>query len=133
MKTAHDPRHRRRIKTFKYLFAHSFNKQLHYSLTAGKIIKILDKIDKIVHLCAPEWPIDQVNKVDLSILRLAIWELLKKKKTPVKVIIDEAVEIAKRYGSESSGSFVNGALASAIPLTRSDFLKNNPSSKSKTK
>ncbi len=125
MKTAQDPRHRQRIRTFKYLFAHTFNKQFKYSTIASQIIKNLDKVDKIIQQCAPEWPINQINKVDLSVLRLAIWELLKKKKTPVKVIIDEAVEIAKRYGSQNSGSFVNGALASAIPLTRPKFLKNN--------
>jgi len=58
---------------------------------------------------SPAWPIDKLNKIDLAILRLSIYELLIGN-IPPKVIIDEAVEIAKEYGSESSPSFVNGVL-----------------------
>ena len=74
----------------------------------------IEKIDEIVQKCAPEWPISQINRVDLAVLRQAVYELLFKTETPTKVIIDEAVEIAKRYGGKTSSSFVNGALASAI-------------------
>ena len=64
---------------------------------------------------APAWPIEQINPVDLATLRLAIYELLyKKKKEPYKVIIDEAVEIAKDYGTETSGSFINGVLGAIV-------------------
>lgn len=109
MKTAADPRHLKRIKKFKTLFAQSFTDQK---------ITHQEEIDKIITTSAPEWPISQINKTDLAILRLALYELIYKKNTPAKVIIDEAVEIAKRYGSESSGGFVNGALAKALSITR---------------
>jgi len=55
------------------------------------------------------WPVDKLNKIDLAILRLAIYEL-ERKKTPPKVIIDEAVELAKEFGGENSPSFINGVL-----------------------
>lgn len=118
MKTATDPRHKRRVRAFKYVFASLFTSQDHLSKTSKKVLSRLEKIDSIITRCAPEWPISQINKTDLAVLRVAIWELMERPQTPTKVIIDEAVEIAKRYGSTSSGSFVNGALAGALPLTR---------------
>jgi len=118
VKTAADPRHLKRIRAFKNIFAFSFTPQSATSLTAKKVLSDLSALDQIISRCASEWPINQINRTDLAVLRLAIWELLHKKKTPTKVIIDEAVEIAKRYGSQTSGSFVNGALAGALPLTR---------------
>jgi len=120
VKTAQDPRHLRRIKTFKSLFAHSFIEQEFFNDLSQKIHKNLSQIDPIIEKSAPEWPLTQINKTDLAILRLAIYELLFEKDTPAKVIIDEAVEIAKQYGSENSGSFINGALASALALTKRD-------------
>lgn len=60
-----------------------------------------------------EWKIDRVSKVDLSILKLAIYEMIYKK-LPYKVVIDEAVELAKKYGEDTSSSFVNGILASIL-------------------
>ena len=117
MKTAQDPRHLRRIKTFKSLFAKSFTPQEPFNQLAKKIEKKQEEIDEIIKKSATEWPLDQINKTDIAILRLAVYELLYKKDTPTKVIIDEAIEIAKKYGSKSSGSFVNGALASALKLT----------------
>ncbi|PIX68067.1 transcription antitermination factor NusB, partial [Candidatus Shapirobacteria bacterium CG_4_10_14_3_um_filter_35_13] len=78
------------------------------------IIKNINQIDSQIKIFAPKWPIDKINRVDLSILRLAIWELKYIKNTPNKVIIDEAVEIAKEYGNESSSSFVNAVLGSII-------------------
>jgi len=72
-------------------------------------------IDAIVALHAPKWPVDKINRVDLSILRLAIFELLfSQQLTPPKVIIDEAIEIGKEYGNESSGSFINAVLGSIL-------------------
>lgn len=118
MKTASDPRHKKRVRAFKCLYAQTFSNQEKISKTAHNVTNKQKEIDIIITKCAPEWPISQINRTDLSVLRLAIYELLFKKKTPTKVIIDEAVEIAKRYGSQTSGSFVNGALAGALPLTR---------------
>ncbi|MBU1070865.1 transcription antitermination factor NusB [Patescibacteria group bacterium] len=120
MKTAQDPRHLRRIKTFKSLFAKSFTPQDHFNDLSKKIEKHQEEIDEIIKKSATEWPLDQINKIDIAILRLAIYELLYKKDTPTKVIIDEAIEIAKKYGSDNSGSFINGALAAALKLTNRD-------------
>ncbi len=73
----------------------------------------LPVIDKIITKYAPEWPLEKINKVDLAILRLAIYELLTKN-APYKVIINEAVEIAKTYGSQNSSSFINGVLGKIV-------------------
>jgi transcription antitermination factor NusB len=118
LKTASDPRHKKRIRAFKTIYSHTFSNQEITSKLGQKVIEKQTEIDEVITKCATEWPINQINRTDLAVLRLAIWELLYKKKTPTKVIIDEAVEIAKRYGSHTSGSFVNGALAGALPLTR---------------
>ncbi len=68
------------------------------------------KIDKIIQVAAPEWPLEKINAVDLAVLRLAVAELLYHEETPPKVAIDEAVEIAKQFGGENSHRFVNGVL-----------------------
>lgn len=117
MKSALDPRHLKRIDVFKSLFAGSFTEQPEHPSRVDKINANLVQIDDIIQKCAPEWPISQINRVDLAVLRQAVYELLFKTQTPTKVIIDEAVEIAKRYGGKTSSSFVNGALAAAIKLT----------------
>lgn len=72
--------------------------------------EILEKIEK--HLKA-EWKIDRISKIDLAILKLAIYEI-KYKEIPFKVVINEAVELAKKYGEDSSKNFINGILASII-------------------
>ena len=63
---------------------------------------------------APEYPVDKINRIDLAILRLASYELMVEQKEPKNVIIDEAVELAKEYGNESSPGFVNGVLGKII-------------------
>jgi N utilization substance protein B len=78
-------------------------------------IKIhLTELDEIIATNAPKWPIDKINKIDLAILRCALWELRYHSDTPTKVVIDEAVELAKEFGTETSSSFVNGVLGSII-------------------
>lgn len=72
------------------------------------------EIDRIIEESAPEWPIDKIAKIDLVILRIAIFEMLFGKKTPVKVAVDEAVEVAKEFGNDTSHKFVNGVLGSVI-------------------
>ena len=81
------------------------------SLVNG-VAKNLDKIDAIIEKTAPEWPIDQVNLVDRNILRLGIYELLwsNRDEVPPKVAINEAIELAKGYGGDSSGRFINGVM-----------------------
>ena len=115
MKTPHDPRHKKREKVIKSLFRWSFqNDQKFENKIALAIIKKHKKIDLIITKAAPEWPIEQINKIDLAILRLAVYELVIKPKEPPKVIIDEAVELAKAYGSEKSSSFINGVLGTIL-------------------
>lgn len=111
-----DPRHLKRQKAVKALFAYSFDKEAKRentkpaSLLAIKVIDKSKKIDKVIVSAAPKWPIEKINRIDLAILRLAVWELYFKKKTPPKVAIDEAIELAKEYGAENSSSFINGVL-----------------------
>jgi N utilization substance protein B len=72
----------------------------------------ISQIDKIIEKAAPEWPIDQITIVDRNVLRLGLFELLyaKKEEVPPKVAINEAIELAKTFGGESSGKFINGVL-----------------------
>lgn len=91
------------------LFAQTFAKQEGMPELVQKILKQKGKIDKKIQEAAPQWPIENLNRIDLAILRLAVYEL-ENGDTPPKVVIDEAVELAKEYGSESSSSFVNGVL-----------------------
>lgn len=69
-----------------------------------------DEIDRTIADAAPAWPVDQLAAIDRNILRLAIREMLGDNGTPVSVVINEAVELAKSFGSEKSASFVNGVL-----------------------
>ena len=69
-----------------------------------------DEIDALLRAAAPAWPLDQMSRVDKSILRLAIFELLRERDLSPKIIINEAVELAKRFGHDSSPKFVNGVL-----------------------
>lgn len=115
MKTATDPRHLDRINVMQEIFAWEFSsKNSPVNKKSQKIIEKVKKIDEYIKEAAPMWPLEKINKMDLAILRQAIFELLIEKSTPPKVIVDEAVEIAKKYGSESSPSFVNGALGKLI-------------------
>ena len=76
----------------------------------------LSKIDKIIEKAAPEWPIDQITIVDRNVLRIGLYELLYENKTevPPKVAINEAIELAKTFGGESSGKFINGVLGTVF-------------------
>ena len=80
-----------------------------YSLAEGVVSKLAE-IDDIIKKHATEWPIDQITLVDRNVLRLGIYELLFLKQVPPKVVINEAVELAKTFGGESSGKFLNGVL-----------------------
>ncbi len=112
VKSKTDPRHLQRVSKVKKLFAWHFTNKI--DPLVEDIIPHIEEIDQLISQSATKWPIKKVNNVDLAILRLACWELLNKLDTPTKVIIDEAIEIAKTYGSSSSSSFVNGALGSLI-------------------
>lgn len=113
MKTPLDPRHQRRKTCVQALFAWGFKeKEISHPLALEVISQIVE-IDDLIKKCAPEWPIEQINRLDLAILRLACFEIMKKQEPP-KVIVDEAVELAKEFGSESSPSFINGCLGAVL-------------------
>ena len=80
------------------------------------VIQNKEKIDLNIQNFAPAWPIEQIPLVDRNILRLAIFEVLLDNKVPVKVAINEAVELAKAFGSDNSPRFVNGVLGSVSGL-----------------
>ena len=87
------------------------DKSFIWQLVTG-VVQHLREIDKIVEKAAPQWPLDQIAIVDKNILRIGIYELLFGDKTavPPKVAINEAIELAKSFGGENSGKFVNGVL-----------------------
>ncbi len=77
------------------------------------VLGSIDKLDAVIQPIAPEWPIAQIARVDRTILRIAVYELSESKDAPPKVIINEAVELAKAFGSDNSSKFVNGVLGTA--------------------
>ena len=76
------------------------------------ILPIRELLDQFIAEHAPEWPLDQIAIVDRNILRIALWELAVHAQTPLKVAINEAVELGKAFGSDSTPRFVNGVLGS---------------------
>ncbi|MBN1162658.1 transcription antitermination factor NusB [Patescibacteria group bacterium] len=132
MKSKIDPRHTARKIALSSLFCWLFTEphREECNLLAKELLEIpadthdqnltdliiegvkenLKGIDEIIAEAAPEWPIDKISKVDLIILRIAIFEIIYGKKTPIKVSIDEAVELAKEFGNDTSHKFVNGVL-----------------------
>lgn len=83
------------------------------SFLADLVSGVLDNqiaLDELIQRYAPEWPVEQMAIIDRNILRMAIWEIVVSQKTPLKVAINEAVELAKVYGSDSAPRFVNGVL-----------------------
>ena len=118
MKTSHDPRHKNRQRTIQDLFSIDFHKQ-----PVGKhtkeILEHKEYIDNQIQQSASDFPIDKINKIDLAILRLSVYELLVEQKEPQNVIIDEAVELAKEYGNDTSPAFVNGVLGHIVSHAKS--------------
>jgi transcription antitermination protein NusB len=76
------------------------------------VLPLAEQLDGFIAQHAPEWPLDQVATIDRNILRIALWEIAVSDQTPIKVAINEAVELAKMYGSDSTPRFVNGVLGS---------------------
>ncbi|MBD3363081.1 transcription antitermination factor NusB [Candidatus Dojkabacteria bacterium] len=140
MKNRKDPRHLARQLALQKLFTYDFfqkdeNKDFGFSLEElkeinssanidldsefiGKLIEgvlqFKEPMNEIIIELAPERPIKDMAKVDLQILYLAIYEGLIAKLTPIKVVIDEAIELAKEFGGDKSGKFVNGVLGNLI-------------------
>jgi len=119
----HDSRHQDRIGKMQLLFATTFDDNL--SLEANQswpeldvewlesVRQALPALDALIAAHAPERPLQEINKIDLSIMRLIIHEH-QTQQTPVKVLVDEAVELAKEFGSENSAKFVNGVLGKVL-------------------
>jgi len=80
------------------------------------VVKYLPQLDKIIEKAAPEWPIEQITIIDRNVLRIGLFELLyaKREEVPPKVAINEAIELAKTFGGESSGKFINGVLGTVF-------------------
>lgn len=136
MKSKKDPRHEARRIALSVLFGWSFlsknlnqlkelakevvgdkefDKELADTLIEG-VTKNIETIDQIVKATAPEWPLTQIARIDLACLRIAVFELYIAQEVPHKVAIDEAIELAKEFGSEQSGKFVNGVLGTIVKM-----------------
>ena len=161
MKKSHDKRHVARIIALQALFEWSFNStnieqiaqrdlQLDLSEELEKEPKKeidtelvtfllkgttdnLDAIDKIIEKAAPEWPLPQIAKVDLEILRISIFELYIARSVPPKVAIDEAVELAKQFGGENSSKFINGVLGTVVKELMPEVSEKTSTKESKKK
>lgn len=118
MKTAKDPRHIKRAKIIQELFSWNFQPKKKPAAQISKITKNLKKIDRLIAKSAPDRPLEQINKIDLAILRLGTFELIIEKDAPPKVVVDEAVELGKAFGSDSSAAFINGALGKLIKIKK---------------
>jgi N utilization substance protein B len=79
--------------------------------------KHIAKINELIHQCAKNWSLDRMAIVDRNVLRMAVYEILYRLDIPTSVTINEAIEIAKKYGTDESGSFVNGVLDSVARIT----------------
>lgn len=86
-----------------------YDHKLERKIVSG-VSELKDKIDPIISELAPSWPLEQISPVDLTILRIGIWEGYLGKTAPVKVVINEAIELAKKFGGANSSKFVNGVL-----------------------
>lgn len=127
MKSYSDPRHQNRIKLIQELFALSFKSVSHNPVnkTIFNIKNNLVEIDRLIEKSAPQFPLPNIAKIDVAILRLAIYEMLYEKAQPYKVIIDEAVELAKEFGGEGSSSFINGVLGNILNKLQKDQIGND--------
>lgn len=117
MKKSYDPRHVKRANQVQELFMYSFNtKQRVDASDISNIVKKLTEIDSLIEKAAPKFPVSKIAKIDVAILRLAVYELIFEKKQPPKVTIDEAIELAKEYGGEGSPGFINGVLGTLFKV-----------------
>ncbi len=78
------------------------------------VLPLTQDLDQLIAKYAPEWPLDQIAAIDRNILRIALWEFAVYRETPVKVAINEAVELAKLYGSDTASRFINGVLGTLV-------------------
>jgi transcription antitermination protein NusB len=83
-----------------------------------------DALDERIARAASAWPLEQMAAVDRVILRIALWEILYNSSVPASVAINEAIEVAKQYGSDSSGRFINGVLGTIVAEVGSEPARN---------
>lgn len=108
-----DVRHQKRTTIIQELYAHSFNPHGKIDTFDSKtqdIIKQQPSLNEKIEKFASKFPIDKIAKVDVAILQLSIYDLIIERKEPPKVIINEAVELAKELGSDRSFAFINAVL-----------------------
>lgn len=108
-----DVRHEKRTTIVQELYAHSFNPTGSIDTFTDKtreVIKNQTTINKEIEKFASKFPINKIARIDVAILQLSIFELTVEKKEPPKVIINEAVELAKELGGEKSYAFINAIL-----------------------
>ena len=74
------------------------------------VIEHVSELDTVIARAAPEWPVEQIASIDKTVLRIAIYELAHEEETPPRVVINEAVELAKAFGGDNSSKFINGVL-----------------------
>jgi N utilization substance protein B len=128
---SHDPRHVARALALQQLFADivaaqpapdasellseleqpEYDNSLMQAIVDGVKLSY-QVIDPVIQVLAPAWPLEQIAPVDLIVLRMGIWEGFIAKRNPLKVVINEMIELAKQFGGNTSGSFVNGVLGS---------------------
>ena len=116
-----DPRHFKRIKVIQEMYSLFFNPADPKHKKTLLVIEHREEINKLISEAAPKYTIDKISKVDVAILEVAIYELLFEKKEPVKVIINEAIEIAKEMSGEKSPGFVNAVLGKIIEIKNVQF------------
>jgi len=133
-----DPRHNARRVALTTLFSWSFlsrdltqeeafavdileNPEYDHDLESfivSGVSKNIDTLDGYVNLVAEKWPVEQISKIDLMVLRISLFEIVLAKTAPLKVAIDEAVELAKEFGGDASGKFVNGVLGTIAEVLK---------------
>lgn len=138
-----DNRHSRRVERMQILFARTFLKPnqpelepmilpLPERLWFADLVEELPDIDQQLSLYAPERPLTDINKVDLAILRLIVFEG-RTQDTPKKVLVDEAIELAKEFGTDSSPKFINGVLGKILFLKKATSAKKSVAKKAQVK
>lgn len=138
-----DNRHSRRVERMQILFARTFLKPnqpelepmilpLPERLWFADLVEELPDIDQQLSLYAPERPLTDINKVDLAILRLIVFEG-RTQDTPKKVLVDEAIELAKEFGTDSSPKFINGVLGKILFLKKATSAKKSLAKKAQVK
>lgn len=107
-------------RNLKEFSSSGFQEKPFFEALVKDVLQNIKKIDSFITKYAPQWPIEKITLVDRNILRIGVFELLISSETPPKVIINEAVEVAKSFGSETSSKFINGVLGAIYEKMKKD-------------